>query len=201
MATAKFPGGRLIRVILVCVVCDKPAAHKLGGFGSHAHRFFCTRCWVDQKSKATAKCFEANGQSTCHSLSSIKLIGRLLVGFPERSNAQHRAYQVQYQQCKTKSAQDDFVKTCATRWCQLARLPYFDLCRMIVVDPMHNLFLGASFFAPWGIRFHLGRAGLVKTHFYHIWIQQKVMRKGKELCRLHAILSEVNSLISTKSVC
>ena len=62
ISTAKYPGGRLVRVILVCVVCDKPAAHKLGGFGSHSHRFFCTRCWVDQKSKATARAFEANGK-------------------------------------------------------------------------------------------------------------------------------------------
>lgn len=41
--TPRYPLGRRVRVILVAVVCDKPAAHKLGGFGSHAHRFFCTK--------------------------------------------------------------------------------------------------------------------------------------------------------------
>ncbi|KAI0362827.1 hypothetical protein BV20DRAFT_1058617 [Pilatotrama ljubarskyi] len=45
---------------------------------------------------------------------------------------------------------------------------------MIVVDPMHNLFLG-----------------LVKSHFYHIWVQLKIFRKSKELNRVHEILAEL----------
>lgn len=45
---------------------------------------------------------------------------------------------------------------------------------MVVIDPMHNLFLG-----------------VVKTHFYHIWVQQKILRKNKELRSLHAILDDV----------
>ncbi|KAL6307236.1 hypothetical protein BKA93DRAFT_926583 [Sparassis latifolia] len=46
--------------------------------------------------------------------------------------------------------------------------------KMIVVDPMHNLFLG-----------------VVKTHFYHIWVKSKVLRKNKELRRFHAVLAEL----------
>ncbi len=38
-----------------------------------------------------------------------------------------------------------FVSTYVTRWCELARLPYFDVCHMIVIDPMHNLLLGMLF--------------------------------------------------------
>jgi hypothetical protein len=34
-------------------------------------------------------------------------------------------------------------------------------------------------------------SGLVKTHFYHIWVQGKVLRKTKELRGLHKILAEV----------
>ncbi|KAF7348324.1 hypothetical protein MSAN_01786200 [Mycena sanguinolenta] len=45
---------------------------------------------------------------------------------------------------------------------------------MIVIDPMHNLFLG-----------------VVKTHFYHIWVQLNVLRKTKELRSLHALLSKL----------
>lgn len=48
----------------------------------------------------------------------------------------------QYLACPTKIAKAEFVKTHATRYSELSRLPYFDLCRMIVIDPMHNLFLG-----------------------------------------------------------
>lgn len=54
--------GRHVRVILVGVFCDKPAAHKLGGFGSHAHTFFCTRDWITQGLKATARAFVKAGE-------------------------------------------------------------------------------------------------------------------------------------------
>lgn len=37
--TPSCPEGRLVRVALVGVCCDKPAAHKIGGFGSHSHIF------------------------------------------------------------------------------------------------------------------------------------------------------------------
>ncbi|KAF8054713.1 hypothetical protein FPV67DRAFT_564097 [Lyophyllum atratum] len=47
---------------------------------------------------------------------------------------------------------------------QLYRLPYFDICRMVVIDPMHNLLLS-----------------VVKTHFHHIWVQNDILRKTKEV--------------------
>ncbi|KIK79758.1 hypothetical protein PAXRUDRAFT_28329 [Paxillus rubicundulus Ve08.2h10] len=36
------PEGWLVRVALVAVLCNKPAAHKMGGFASHSHTNFCT---------------------------------------------------------------------------------------------------------------------------------------------------------------
>ena len=44
--TPLFPNGRRIRVILVGVFCDKPAAHKVGGFASHSTFHFCTLDWI-----------------------------------------------------------------------------------------------------------------------------------------------------------
>ncbi|EPS97090.1 hypothetical protein FOMPIDRAFT_1129209, partial [Fomitopsis schrenkii] len=154
--SSKFGVERLVRVILICVCCDKPAAHKLGGFGSHSHTFFCTRCWIRQAEKATAEAFKRGA-------------------FPTRSHAEQMKFAQEYAHCETQAARDEFVKLHASRWCELARLPYFDVCRMIVIDPMHNLLLG-----------------LVKTHFYHIWIQLKVLRKTKELRRFHDILSKLD---------
>jgi hypothetical protein len=61
IVTPKFPQGRLVRVALVAVVCDKPAAHKLGGFGSHSHTNFCTMCWISQEFKASPEAFQENG--------------------------------------------------------------------------------------------------------------------------------------------
>ena len=59
--TRKYPNGRRARLVLVGVICDKPAAHKLGGFGSHSHTFFCTFCWIEQSKKATDAAFEKDG--------------------------------------------------------------------------------------------------------------------------------------------
>ncbi|KAJ6479999.1 hypothetical protein C8R47DRAFT_1074460 [Mycena vitilis] len=94
----------------------------------------------------------------------------------QRSDKEHRQRQQEYLKCKTAAARKAFVKMFATRWCQLSRLPYFDLCRMIVIDPMHNLLLG-----------------LIKTHFYQIWVLHKVLRKTKEMRRFHALLAEAGS--------
>jgi len=60
---------------------------------------------------------------------------------PRKNEEQHQL-QSKYLLCETKTARAEFVKKYATRWSELSRLPYFDMCRMIVVDPMHNLFLG-----------------------------------------------------------
>ncbi|KAG2036333.1 hypothetical protein BDR03DRAFT_1011868 [Suillus americanus] len=73
----------------------------------------------------------------------------------------------------TPSACKNFVKEHATRYTQLSHLPYFNLVEQIVIDPMHNLFLG-----------------LVKTHFYNIWVQSKILRPNHELDVLHEMLAD-----------
>ncbi|KAJ7748675.1 hypothetical protein B0H16DRAFT_1319717 [Mycena metata] len=99
---------------------------------------------------------------------------RFLLGFRVRTDQEHRQKQQEYLKCKTAAARKAFVKEYAARYCELSRLLYFDLCRMIVIDPMHNLLLG-----------------LIKTHFYQIWVLHKVLRKTKEMRRFHALLAEL----------
>ncbi|KAJ8475481.1 hypothetical protein ONZ51_g6538 [Trametes cubensis] len=53
LRTQHFPQGHHVPVILTGVFCDKPAAHKVGGFGSHVHMFFCTHDWITQGFKVT----------------------------------------------------------------------------------------------------------------------------------------------------
>ena len=55
--------GHLVRVILVAVVCDKPAAHKVGVFGSHSHTNFCTLCWILTHDKTKPAAFKRGGAS------------------------------------------------------------------------------------------------------------------------------------------
>ena len=65
MSLSHFIIGCLVRVILVAVVCDKPAAHKIGGFGSHSHTNLCHACWITQADKDKAKAFLQNGMPSC----------------------------------------------------------------------------------------------------------------------------------------
>lgn len=115
-----------------------------------------------------------------------------MLGFPKRDNASHRESGNRYADLTTESAPAKYATNNAVRWSEFARLPYFDLVRMIVVDPMHNLLLGTSTAIILLLfRSNADSLGLVKTHFYHIWVQGKVLRKTKELRGLHKILSEV----------
>ncbi|KAG2357583.1 hypothetical protein BDR07DRAFT_1235453, partial [Suillus spraguei] len=144
--------GRLVRVILVAVVCDKPAAHKLGGFASHSHTNFCTVCWIMIAHKDKPQAFQQGA-------------------FRPRTNEEQRELGERYHRLTTASARKNFVKEHGTRYTQLSRLPYFNLVEQIVIDPMHNLYLG-----------------LVKTHFYNIWVQGKIIRANHELDVFHDML-------------
>jgi hypothetical protein len=66
----------------------------------------------------------------------------ICAAFPLRTNDEQRRLGEAYRQLPTPNARKNFVKDHATRYTQLARLPYFDLVQQIVVDLMHNLFLG-----------------------------------------------------------
>ncbi|KIN99861.1 hypothetical protein M404DRAFT_108845, partial [Pisolithus tinctorius Marx 270] len=120
VSTPSSPNGRLVRVVLVAVVCDKPAAHKISGFGSHSHTYFCHDCWISKANKDKAEAFV----------------------WDARTNTEQRELGQRYSQLTTAAARSNFVKDFATRFTQLSRLPYFDLVNQIVIDPMHNLFLG-----------------------------------------------------------
>jgi len=54
--------GRCVHVVLLCVVCDALATHKLGGFGSHSHTMFCTWCWVTLPQKKELDALHINGE-------------------------------------------------------------------------------------------------------------------------------------------
>jgi len=131
-----------VRVILVVVACDKPAAHKIGGFGGHSHTWFCTACWISKQDKATAASFEKDG--TLSSRSHL-LISTSFSAFPIRTDEEHRYLGEQYRRLTTKTERARFAKAHATRFTQFSRLPYFDTVRQIVIDPMHNLLLGVPF--------------------------------------------------------
>ncbi|KAF8887304.1 hypothetical protein BD779DRAFT_1470716 [Infundibulicybe gibba] len=152
--TPSHPNGRIVRVALVALVCDKPAAHKIAGFGSHSHTYFSTTTWVSTKDRGAPGSFERGA-------------------FPPRTDAEQRRLGEEYRKLANKTAHINFVKVNATRYTQLSCLPYFNLVDQVIIDPMHNLFLG-----------------LVNTHFYNIWIQSKILCPKHELLVLHKMLDD-----------
>lgn len=77
------------------------------------------------------------------------LTSTISLGFHARTDEEHRRLGEEYANLKSAKARDDFVKKHATRWTELSRLPYFDTVRMIIIDPMHNLFLGELEWPHW----------------------------------------------------
>ncbi|KAG2052952.1 hypothetical protein BDR06DRAFT_972639 [Suillus hirtellus] len=92
--------------------------------------------------------------------------------FKAWTNKEHCELGEQYRNLTTANARKNFVKEFATRYMQLSRLPYFNIVEQVIIDPMHNLFLS-----------------LVKTHFYNIWVQSKILRPTHELQMLHKMLA------------
>ncbi|KAL4073275.1 hypothetical protein V8B97DRAFT_2023066 [Scleroderma yunnanense] len=121
--TPSCPDGHLVCIVLVAIVCNKPAAHKLA-----------------EKDKAKAFQWELR---------------------------EH------YCQLTTAAAHKNFVKDFVTRFTQLSCLPYFNLMNQIVINLMHNLFLG-----------------LIKTQFYNIWVQGKILHPNHELWVFHDLLAD-----------
>ncbi|OBZ79611.1 hypothetical protein A0H81_00065 [Grifola frondosa] len=130
----------------------------MGGFASHSHTYFCTACWIKKANLATPEAF-VRGAFACH------------------TNAEQHRLGEEYLAKSNPHARAAFVKDFATRFTQLACLPYFDLVRQVVIDPMHNLFLG-----------------LVKMHFYYMWVKMGILQEKHELCVLHDMLRDFTLL-------
>lgn len=84
------------------------------------------------------------------------------------------------------------------RWTEFARLPYVDLVRYTIIDPMHNMLLGWYILCSMheGLTAHC--IGLVKTQWYHQWILRKpqtlrgdTTARERELNLIHKFLETV----------
>ena len=113
--------------------------HKIGGYASHSHTNFCIMCWITLKDKTTPDVFHDQGMSYC--LLSFNA-SEFLPAFHPRMDEEQWHLGEEYRQLKTPQARINFMKQYATRFTQLSCLPYFNLVKQIVIDPMHNLFLG-----------------------------------------------------------
>jgi hypothetical protein len=120
--THNFPDGRLVRCALIAVICDLPAARKVGGFAAFSHMHFCSVCHCHRKK-------EGYGNTNYD-------------GWKRRTADECRTFAEQYKAAENEKERQSIFDSAGLRWSELLRLPYFDPARFIVVDAMHNLFLG-----------------------------------------------------------
>ncbi len=114
--------GRVARCALACVVSDLPAARKINGFAGIGHTQVCAMCHCVRVKKD-------NGDSY------ICLCDR-------RTKEEYEQLTKLYCDSVDADARKKTAQKTGVRWSVLHRLPYFDPSRFVVVDAMHNLFLG-----------------------------------------------------------
>jgi hypothetical protein len=120
--TDGYERGRLVRCAIICVVCDLPAARKTSGFGPSSHSHFCAICHCTRQN-------HGYGDINCHL-------------WRRRTKEECLASAKAFNDAETKSEQDAVFASSGVKWSELLRLPYFDPTRFVVIDAMHNLFLG-----------------------------------------------------------
>lgn len=118
--TAKFPMGRLVRCILVPLVCDLPAARQTAGFGAHNARFFCSVCKLPRKD--------------INDLDASSWV--------PRNCGEHREAAQAWRDKPTVARREAAFAENSIRWSELLLLPYWDPIKYTVIDSMHNHYLG-----------------------------------------------------------
>lgn len=140
--TCAYYYGRVVRCAVICVVCDLPAARKINGFASIHHTQMCAMC----------HCTRQKHDSWNDSFATLGT---------RRTNEEIRNSAQLYLDAADEKERNEAVHKSGIRWSELLRLPYFNPSCFVVVDAMHNLFLG-----------------LVQEHFNILGIQMNNTKSG-----------------------
>ena len=117
-----------VRCVLLGVSCDLPAGRKVCGFLSYNANKACTKCNC---------CFSEGFGKTNFSNFNRDL-------WTARTVAAHRDNVKIIMQSTSKSEQSKLESQYGCRYSVLLELHYFDPIHMLLIDPMHNLFLGTA---------------------------------------------------------
>ena len=111
-----------------CISSDLPATCKVCGFYGLKAKYGCSKClklFPTVNLQTDYSCFERNA-------------------WPLRDIEAHREQVEQSKLATTKYGKEQIQQEFGIRYSQLLELPYFDVVRCHLVDPMHNLFLGTA---------------------------------------------------------
>lgn len=125
----KYPDGKKIRLAIICCSNDIPAARKLCGHISAL--VGCHRCHKRARGE--------EGQRP-----NFGGFDDINEWFRPKNVRKHRRNAMIWKHQQTNEDRKNHVRRTHVRWSEMLRLPYFDPIRYLVVDPMHNLFLGIA---------------------------------------------------------
>ena len=117
-----------VRCAVLCVACDMPGGRKTCGFLSHSANFGCSKCLKIFPGPVGSK--DYSGFDREH--------------WEYRTMDSHRKAAFDLLKCKTRSELSQKQSESGCRYSVLLRLLYFDPPRFLIVDPMHNLYLGSA---------------------------------------------------------
>ena len=113
-----------IRAALLCVSCDIPACRKVCGFLGHNANLACSKCCCFFPGNVTDG-FNFSGYDTHQWI--------------PRSMDQHLDNVRACKSAKTATARQSLESQHGARYSVLVELPYFNVIRWHMIDPMHNL--------------------------------------------------------------
>jgi hypothetical protein len=118
--THKYARGRLVRCAVSESVNDLQASKKVNGCTAWPAKYFCSFC-MTQKSD----------------INNINW-----TSWEMRNHKNHLDQSREWQSATSKTKRKEIFQDHGVRWSEMMLLPYWDPMRHVVVDGMHNLFLG-----------------------------------------------------------
>lgn len=118
--TMLYPNGRLFRCAVIPLICDLGAVKKVAGQASHSHTFFCSFCKLKKQ--------------------NINNVDPAT--WPPRTCDDVILEAEQWQHALSEQVRKKTFKQSGIRYTPLHKLPYWKPTRYVVVETMHNLFLG-----------------------------------------------------------
>ena len=123
-------GYKTIRVALALICSDIPATRKLCGFYGFNALYGCSKC-MKKFTKPSIK-------------EPTDFSGFQRDNWTPRDLKAHHTKALEARQAKSNAARDKVQSELGIRYSELLRLPYLDIIRCHLIDPMHNLYLGTA---------------------------------------------------------
>lgn len=118
----------MVRLAVMCIACDIPAVRKMCGFAGHSACLGCSKCKHRFEQKSWGMDYSGFDRTQ----------------WDLRNSIEHTEHARKYLNAQTASHQNEYLSENGVRYSVLLELPYLDLVRNHIIDPMHNLLLGTA---------------------------------------------------------